>query len=123
MRNRARVGVAPREVNDAAVNVVILESQAAVIRTPYIDRIGLDLPWYFKVLKNQKLTKKYVVPLIHYLGSKALEEAATGATWKTVWSAGQSVGLVHEIISCDQIMKNLVREYADCIAHLPAKKP
>ena len=65
----------------------------------------------FKVLKNQKLTKKYIVPLIHLLGSKALEQAATGATWKTVWSAGQSVGLIHEILPCDEIMKQLIQEF------------
>ena len=31
--------------------------------------------------------------------------------WKTVWSAGQSVGLIHEISSCEKIMQDLVREY------------
>lgn len=108
---------------DIVMTTQISGTPAAVIRTPYIDRIGLDLPWYFKILKNQKLTKKYVVPLIHYLGSKALEEAATGATWKTVWSAGQSVGLVDEILSCDEIMKKLIREYDACLKSAPQLCP
>ncbi len=104
---------------DIVMTTQLSGTPAAVIRTPYIDRIGLDLPWYLKALKNQKLTKKYVVPLIHFLGSKALEEAANGATWKTVWSAGQSVGLIEEILSCDEIMKQLVREFDDCMKHAP----
>ncbi len=108
---------------DIVMTTQLSGTPAAVIRTPYIDRIGLDLPWYLKALKNQKLTKKYVVPLIHYLGSKALEEAATGATWKTVWSAGQSVGLIDDIISCEQIMKNLINEYERCLAKVPRLTP
>ncbi len=104
---------------DIVMTTRISGTPAAVIRTPYIDRIGLDLPWYLKILKDQKLTKKYIVPLIHLMGSKALEDAATGPSWKTVWSAGQSVGLIHEILSCDEIMKKLIREYDECLANAP----
>jgi nitronate monooxygenase len=70
-------------------------------------------------MKNQKLTKKYVVPLIHWMGMKQLEQAAAGPTWKTVWSAGQSVGLVDEILSCDAIMQKLVREYGETVTSVP----
>ncbi|MBX2993876.1 MAG: nitronate monooxygenase [Bdellovibrionaceae bacterium] len=84
---------------------------AAVIRTPYIDKIGLDLPWYLKTLKENKHAKKYVVPLIHYMGMQSLEKAATGVTWKTVWSAGQSVGLVDDILSVREIIEKFRREY------------
>lgn len=104
---------------DIVMTTQLSGTPAAVIRTPYIDRIGLDLPWYLKALKNQKMTKKYIVPLIHLLGTKALEEAARGATWKTVWSAGQSVGLIEEILSCDDIMKKLLREFDECMKRAP----
>ena len=104
---------------DIVMTTRLSGTPAAVIRTPYIDKIGLDLPWYFKMLKDRKLTKKYIVPLIHFLGSKALETAATGPSWKTVWSAGQSVGLIDEILPCKDIMENLVREYEACMADAP----
>lgn len=92
---------------------------AAVIKTPYVEKMGLDLPWYLKALKDQKLTKKYIVPLIHLMGMKQLEKAAVGPTWKTVWSAGQSVGLVDDILSCREIVENFAREYEEAIAALP----
>jgi nitronate monooxygenase len=104
---------------DIVMTTRVSGTPAAVIKTPYIEKMGLDLPWYFKALKDQKLTKKYVVPLIHLLGSKALEEAATGPTWKTVWSAGQSVGLIDEVLTCDEIIKKMVREYQECTSALP----
>jgi nitronate monooxygenase len=107
---------------DIVMTTRISGTPAAVIRTPYIDKIGLDLPWYLKVLKDQKMTKKYIVPLIHFLGTKKLEEAANGPSWKTVWSAGQSVGLIHDIISCREIMENLVKEYDECLKQAPQLK-
>lgn len=104
---------------DIVMTTRISGTPAAVIKTPYIQKMGLDLPWYLKALKNQKLTKKYIVPLIHLLGSKALEEAATGPTWKTVWGAGQSVGLIEDILPCKTIVEKLVQEYHESIEKLP----
>jgi len=104
---------------DIVLTTRISGTPAAVIRTPYIDKMGLDLPWYLKMAKDQKTLKKYIVPLIHYLGSKSLEQAAVGPTWKTVWSAGQSVGLVDDILPCEQIIKNLVNEYEETLQNLP----
>lgn len=107
---------------DIVMTTRISGTPAAVIRTPYIEKMGLDLPWYLRMLKNQKLTKKYVVPLIHFLGMKQLEAAALGPTWKTVWSAGQSVGLVHDILSCEEIMSKLVKEFEEAAQIPPLTK-
>ncbi len=107
---------------DIVMTTRISGTPAAVINTPYIQKLGLDLPWYLKALKNQALTKKYIVPLIHFMGTKALEEAATGPSWKTVWSAGQSVGLIEDILSCEDIIKKLVNEYEECLQNTPRLK-
>ena len=104
---------------DIVMTTRLSGTPAAVIKTPYIEKMGLDLPWYLKFLKDKKMTKKYVVPLIHFLGSKALEEAATGPSWKTVWSAGQSVGLIEEVLSCREIIEKMVREYDECLKKAP----
>jgi nitronate monooxygenase len=92
---------------------------ATVINTEYVKKLGPDLPWWVRSLKENPLTKKYVVPLIHLAGMRALENAAQKPTWKTVWSAGQSVGLVHEILSCREIVEKLVSEYHQTIKELP----
>ena len=93
-----------------------------MINTPYVQKMGLDLPFYLKLLKDQKLNKKYVVPLIHLLGMKQLEKAASGPTWKTVWSAGQSVGLIHEIQPCKKIIEKMIAEYTQAINDQPKVK-
>jgi nitronate monooxygenase len=104
---------------DIVMTTRISGTPAAVINTPYVQKMGLDLPWYLNILKNQKLTKKYIVPLIHWMGMRQLEQAAVGPTWKTVWSAGQSVGLINEILSCQEIMDKLVREYSEVVSQQP----
>jgi nitronate monooxygenase len=107
---------------DIVMTTRLSGTPAAVIRTPYIDKMGLNLPWYLKMMKENNTLKKYVVPLIHYLGSKSLENAVQGPTWKSVWSAGQSVGLIHDILSCEQIIQKLVSEYEECLNNTPRLK-
>jgi nitronate monooxygenase len=84
----------------------------SVIRTPYIDRVGLEISWFeLKLLKNKK-TKKYARMLRHWIGSEALKKAVLGPTYKEVWSAGQGVGLIDEILPAKLIIEQMVREYA-----------
>ncbi len=104
---------------DIVMTTRISGTPAAVINTPYIEKIGRDLPWYLVALKNNRFTKKYTVPLIHLLGMKALEKAAGTTTWKEVWSAGQSVGLINEILSCEDIVKGFVKEYETAVSRMP----
>ncbi len=107
---------------DIVMTTRVSGTPASVINTEYVQKLGLDLPWALKILKNHPLTKKYVVPLIHLLGMRALEQAANKPTWKTVWSAGQSVGLISEILSCDEVMKKLVNEYLLALEKMPKAK-
>lgn len=98
---------------DIVMTSRISGTPAAVIRTPYVDKIGTELPWIVRQLKNSSLTKRYSVPLIHWLGMRALEAAALNPTWKTVWSAGQSVGLINEILPVKEIISRFVDEYEE----------
>ncbi|MEK6627124.1 MAG: nitronate monooxygenase [Bdellovibrionota bacterium] len=107
---------------DIVMTTRISGTPLAVINTPYVEKLGLKLPLYLRLLKDQKLTKKYIVAFLHYFGSKTLEVAATGPSRKSVWSAGQSVGLIDEILTCEQIVKKLVSEYDRCLQEAPQLK-
>ncbi len=96
---------------DVQLSSRVSGTPANVIVTEYIRKTGLHLPWYMKVLKDQRWSKKYVVPLIHWMGMKTLERSAVKPTWKTVWSAGQTVGLIHDILPCKKIMEQMIEEY------------
>ena len=104
---------------DIVMTTRISGTPAAVINTPYVQKMGTDLHPILKLLKENPRTKKYAMMLITYLGTMELEKSASEASWKTVWSAGQSVGLVHEIISCEAIVQKLVQEYFASVESLP----
>lgn len=96
---------------DIVMTTRVSGTPAAVIRTEYVEKLGLELPLPLRVLKDNPRTKKYVVPLIHWMGSRALEEAAVKPSWKTVWSAGQSVGLIDSVLGVREILEKMVAEY------------
>ena len=109
--------------DDIVMSTQISGTPASVINTPYIQKAGTELHWALEILKKHPLTKKYIVPLIHLMGMKALEKSATKKTWKHVWSAGQSVGLIHEIKPCKDIIAQLISEYEDTLNTAPTVEP
>mgnify|MGYP003949947107 CR=1 FL=1 len=118
--------IASKEANvDTHYKNAILESQphdivmtekisgtpAAVIKTPYIEKAGLRMNPVESYLMKHPKTKKYVKMFRAYVGSKMLEKAAGTTTWKEVWSAGQGVGLIDEVLSAEEIVNKLIKEY------------
>ena len=108
--------------DDIVMTTRVSGTPAAVIKTPYIEKSGLELHWALEILKKYKLTKKWATLLIHYMGMKSLENAANKPTWKTVWSAGQSVGMIDEILSCREIIDKMVTEYVEALKATPQKR-
>ncbi len=103
---------------DIVLTKKISGTPAAVINTPYIEKQGLDLNPIESFLFKHPKTKKYMKMARAYIGSKALEQAVSGTTWKEVWSAGQGVGLIDSILPSAQIIENLVAEYYEACQKL-----
>ena len=93
---------------DIVLTRKISGTPAAVINTPYIEKQGLELNAIESFLFSNPRTKKYMKMVRAYLGSKLLEKAVAGPTWKEVWSAGQGVGLIDEILPCSRIVEKLI---------------
>jgi len=104
---------------DIVLTTKVSGTPANVINTDYVKKTGRSLPAVVELLKNMPMTKKYVVPLIHLAGMRALEKAATKPTWKTVWSAGQGVGLIKEVLPCKEIINQMVKEYLETVQRMP----
>ncbi len=110
--------VVDSSAEDIVMTTKISGTPASVINTDYIKKTGTELSFAMKFLKGNKLSKKWVVPLIHWTGMKSLEKAALTPSWKTVWSAGQSVGLIDDIKSCEQILVDFFTEYQSVVNKL-----
>jgi nitronate monooxygenase len=88
-------------------------SALTVINTPYVQQLGTKANFLEWILNNNKTLKKYAKMLIAFRGMKAVEKAAFGATYKTVWCAGPAIEHVHEILPLSVIANRLTKEYKE----------
>jgi nitronate monooxygenase len=98
------------EPEDIVLTEKISGTPAAVIKTDFIEKQGLHLNPLEQYLMKNGLTKKYTKIARSLWGAYLLKKAAKTTTWKEVWSAGQGVGLIEEILPARDIIERLVRE-------------
>jgi nitronate monooxygenase len=101
------------EPEDIVLTKRISGTPAAVIKTKFIEKQGLELNPVEEYLMKHELTKKYTKMARSLWGAYLLQKAAKNTTWKEVWSAGQGVGLIDEILPAGEIVQRLVRECRD----------
>jgi len=86
-------------------------SPLTVINTPYVQQLGTKANFLEWILNNNKTLKKYAKMLIALRGMKAVEKAAFGATYKTVWCAGPAIEHVKSVLPMASIIRTLTKEY------------
>jgi len=96
---------------DIVMTTKLSGSALTVINTPYVQKLGTKANWLEWILNHNKTLKKYAKMLIAYNGMKKVEQAAFGATYKTVWCAGPSIEEVKSIRPMGEIVKSLTSEY------------
>lgn len=96
---------------DIVMTTKLSGSALTVINTPYVQQLGTKANWLERILNNNKTLKKYAKMIIAYRGMKQVENAAFGATYKTVWCAGPAIEHVHSIRPMAEIIKTLTKEY------------
>jgi nitronate monooxygenase len=98
-------------VDYGAKDIVMTErisgTPCTVINTPYVKKIGTKQTWLESVLNKNKKLKKWVKMIRFSIGMKATQNAATKATYKTVWVAGPSIEYTKAILPTREIVKNL----------------
>jgi len=79
-----------------------------VIKTAYVEKIGTKQSWIEGVLNKNKKLKKWVKMVRFMIGTNAVTNAATKATYKTVWVAGPSIEHTKAILTVREIIAKLV---------------
>jgi len=99
-------------VDSGAVDIVVTErisgSPCTVINTPYVQKIGTKQTKIETFLNKNKKLKKWVKMIRFMIGTNAVTNAATKATYKTVWVAGPSIEHTKAILPVREIIANLV---------------
>ena len=100
-------------VINGAENIVMTErisgTPCTVINTPYVQKIGTKQSWIESVLNKNKSLKKWVKMIRFLIGTKAVTNAATKATYKTVWVAGPSIEYTKAILPVREIVNKLIK--------------
>ncbi|MEZ4798785.1 MAG: nitronate monooxygenase [Flavobacteriales bacterium] len=92
---------------DIVLTTKMSGSHLTVINTPYVQSIGTKATFLERLMNRNKRLKKFIKMLIFIRGMKAIENAASKATYKTVWCAGPSIEYIHSIRPLKEILKDL----------------
>lgn len=92
---------------DIVMTTKLSGTPCTVINTPYVQQIGTKQNFLERILNKNKRLKKWFKAFTFYKGMKRLQNAAFGATYKTVWCAGPSIEHVKEIRSVKQVISDL----------------
>ncbi len=101
-------------VDSGMEDIVLTErlsgTPCTIINTPYAKKLGTKQNWFEKFMSKNSTTKKYFKMLIQVRGMQRLEEAVKPGNYNNLWCAGQTVELIHDILPCEVILKNLEQE-------------
>jgi nitronate monooxygenase len=106
--------------NDIGLSTKLSGTPCTVIKTPYVEKIGLEQNAVEAFLNKNKSFKKYAKMLTAYKGMKLLEKAAMSATYKTVWCAGPSIEFINKVESVEQIVQRIATETEQAYKNLQA---
>lgn len=100
---------------DIVMTTKLSGTPCSVINTDYVKKVGTEQNWLEKFLNSNKKIKKWTKMITYYKGMKALEKAAFGATYQTMWCAGPSIEHVHSIRPVKQIANELTSEFENSL--------
>lgn len=93
---------------DIVMTERISGTPCTVINTPYVQKIGTKQSKIESFLNKNKTLKKWVKLIRYMIGTNAVTNAATKATYKTVWVAGPSIENTKKILPVKDIISKLV---------------
>ena len=107
---------------DVVYTARVTGTHANFIRTPYIERLGVELRGYERFLFRNRLTKRWFKGFRMMRAGRAMAKSADAGpskAWRDIWSAGQSAALVREILPAARIVSDMVAEYGSALDGLP----
>lgn len=94
--------------DDIIMTERISGTPCTVINTPYVQKIGTKQTWLETIFNKNRKLKKWVKMIRFSIGMNATKNAATKATYKTVWVAGPSIEHTNKILPTKDIIRRLI---------------
>ncbi len=106
-------GIVNSEMDDIVLTEKISGTPCTIINTPYAKKIGYSQNWFEKLLSKNKRTKKYFKMLVQWKGMKSLSKSILPGSYETLWCAGKSVSLIHDIKPIHVIVDEMKTEFEE----------
>lgn len=103
-------GIVQYGAKDIVMTTRLSGTPCTVIKTPYVEKLGLEPTFLERLMKRYKSMKKLIKMILFIRGMKKLREAAYGFSYKSVWCAGPSIENVKSIRPMKEIIADLVKE-------------
>lgn len=113
-------GIVKSGMDDIVLTEKISGTPCTIINTPYAKKIGYTQNWFEKLLSKNKRTKKYFKMLVQLRGMKILGKSTLSGSYETLWCAGKSVSLIHDVKPIVQIVDQISTEYKNALDSLTA---
>lgn len=105
-------------MDDIVMTTKLSGTPCSIISTPEAQDMGLKQNWFERLLSNNPQTKKWFKMLVQVRGMKKLEESVLPNNYKRLWTAGKSSELIHDILSCEEIVQRIREEYKRSLENL-----
>ena len=105
-------------MEDIVMTERISGTPCSVINTDFAKKIGTKQNWLEKFLGKNPRTKKYYKMLIQRRGFNWLESAVKPGSYDSLWCAGQSVEMIHDVKPIKEIVNQMVMECEMAFAEL-----
>jgi len=111
-------GIVESGMDDIVLTEKISGTPCTIINTPYAKKIGYTQNWFEKLLSKNKRTKKYFKMLVQLRGMKILGKSTLSGSYETLWCAGKSVSLIHDVKPIEKIVEQITEEYKSALDSL-----
>ena len=105
-------------MDDIVMTTKLSGTPCTIIDTPEAKKMGYTQSWFEKFLSNNPYTKKWFKMLVQYKGMKKLQDSILPNNYKKLWCAGKSVELIFDILSCEEIISQIKKEYKEKLSML-----
>jgi nitronate monooxygenase len=89
-----------------------------IINTPYAKKIGYKQNAFERWLNKNKTLKKYFKTIVQLRGMKKLQDSVKPGNYNNLWSAGQSVELIDEVLPIQSIVERFKTEFSEELTRL-----
>lgn len=102
-------------MEDIVMTTKLSGTPCAIIDNEASREMGYTQNWFEKWLGHNPQTKKWFKMLIQVRGMKKLEKSVLPNNYHKLWTAGKSAELVHDILSCEEIIVRIKEEYTQAL--------